>query len=208
MPQSSLPWSQSCVARVSFPSGPSPAWQGCVAGAARVSAAQAEMVLRVEETFRPAIEAHHLVRLLEEIEIPLIPVLVDMEVTGVLVDRALLGEIARGFNKELTSLELDIYRAAGGEFNINSTPQLRTILFEKLKLPVQKRTKTGASTDVEVLEQLAALGHEVPRLLIEYRELTKLKSTYVDALPGYVSAETGPVHTRFHQIGAPTGRLS
>jgi len=179
-----------------------------VAEAARASAAQAETVLRLEETFRPDIEAHHLVRLLEEIEIPLIPVLVDMEVTGVLVDRALLGEIARGFNKELTSLELDIYRAAGGEFNINSTPQLRTILFEKLKLPVQKRTKTGASTDVEVLEQLAALGHEVPRLLIEYRELSKLTSTYVDALPGYVSAETGRVHTSFNQTGAATGRLS
>jgi len=116
--------------------------------------------------------------------------------------------MSRGFNKELAALELDIYKAAGGEFNINSTPQLRTVLFERLKLPVQKRTKTGASTDVEVLEQLAALGHEVPRLLIEYRELTKLKSTYVDALPGYISADTGRVHTSFNQTGAATGRLS
>ncbi|MGE5802706.1 MAG: DNA polymerase, partial [Gemmatimonadota bacterium] len=117
-------------------------------------------------------------------------------------------EMSRGFNKELAALELDIYKAAGGEFNINSTPQLRTVLFERLKLPVQKRTKTGASTDVEVLEQLAALGHEVPRLLIEYRELTKLKSTYVDALPGYIRADTGRVHTSFNQTGAATGRLS
>src|SRR6266446_2873916 len=177
------------------------------AEAARVSAAQAEMVLRLEETFRSDIEAHHLVRLLDEIEVPLIPVLVDMEATGILVDRVLLGEMSRGFNKELTQLELDIYRAAGGEFNINSTPQLRTVLFERLKLPVQKRTKTGASTDVEVLEQLAAMGHEVPRLLIEYRELTKLKSTYVDALPGYIQAD-GRVHTSFNQTGAATGRLS
>jgi DNA polymerase I len=176
--------------------------------AARVSAAQAEMVLRLEEAFRSDIEAHHLTRLLEEIEIPLIPVLVDMEATGILVDRVLLGEMSRGFNKELTQLELDIYRAAGGEFNINSTPQLRTVLFERLKLPVQKRTKTGASTDVEVLEQLAALGHEVPHLLIEYRELTKLKSTYIDALPGYIRADTGRVHTSFNQTGAATGRLS
>ena len=176
--------------------------------AARVSAAQAEMVLRLEEAFRSDIEAHHLTRLLEEIEIPLIPVLVDMEATGILVDRVLLGEMSRGFNKELTQLELDIYRAAGGEFNINSTPQLRTVLFERLKLPVQKRTKTGASTDVEVLEQLAGLGHEVPRLLIEYRELTKLKSTYIDALPGYIRADTGRVHTSFNQTGAATGRLS
>src|SRR5437660_1274465 len=178
------------------------------AEAARVSAGQAEMVLRLEETFRADIEAHHLKRLLDEIEIPLIPVLVDMEATGILVDRVLLGEMSRGFNKELTALELDIYRAGGGEFNINSTPQLRTVLFERLKLPVQKRTKTGASTDVEVLEQLAALGHDVPRLLIEYRELSKLKSTYVDALPGYVNAQTGRVHTSFNQTGAATGRLS
>ncbi len=178
------------------------------AEAARVSAAQAEMVLRLEEAFRADIDAHHLARLLDEIEIPLIPVLVDMETTGILVDRALLGEMSRGFTKELTTLELDIYRAAGGEFNINSTPQLRTVLFERLKLPVQKRTKTGASTDVEVLEQLAALGHEVPRLLIEYRELTKLQSTYVDALPGYIRPDTGRVHTSFNQTGAATGRLS
>ena len=177
------------------------------AEAARVSAAQAEMVLRLEATFRADLEAHHLVRLLDEIEIPLVPVLVDMEATGILVDRVLLGEMSRGFNKELTQLELDIYRAAGGEFNINSTPQLRTVLFERLKLPVQKRTKTGASTDVEVLEQLATMGHDVPRLLIEYRELTKLKSTYVDALPGYIQAD-GRVHTSFNQTGAATGRLS
>src|SRR5205814_1741523 len=175
--------------------------------AARVSAAQAEMVLRLEEAFRSDIESHHLKRLLDEIEIPLIPVLVDMEATGIVVDRALLGEMSRGFNKELIQLELDIYRAAGGEFNINSTPQLRTVLFERLKLPVQKRTKTGASTDVEVLEQLAALGHDVPRLLIEYRELTKLKSTYVDALPGYIGPD-GRVHTSFNPTGASTCPLS
>jgi DNA polymerase-1 len=178
------------------------------AEAARVSAAQAEMVLRLEEAFRSDIVAHQLVRLLDEIEIPLVPVLVDMEATGILVDRVLLGEMSRGFNKELKSLELDIYKAAGGEFNIGSTPQLRTVLFERLKLPVQKRTKTGASTDVEVLEQLAAMGHEVPRLLIEYRELSKLQSTYVDALPGYINAQTGRVHTSFNQTGAATGRLS
>ncbi|HXM37806.1 MAG TPA: DNA polymerase I [Gemmatimonadales bacterium] len=176
--------------------------------AARVSTAYAETVLRLAEAFRPELEDHHLLPLLEQIEIPLIAVLVQMETTGVLIDRALLGEIARGFAKELTALEGDIYRAAGGDFNINSTPQLRTVLFDRLQLPVQKRTKTGASTDVEVLEQLAAMGHEVPRLMIEYRELSKLKSTYVDALPGYVRAETGRVHSSFNQTGAATGRLS
>ncbi|HEV2670797.1 MAG TPA: DNA polymerase I [Gemmatimonadales bacterium] len=176
--------------------------------AARVSAAQAEMVLRLEETFRSEIEDHHLTRLLDEIEIPLIPVLVDMEVTGVLVDRAILGEMSRGFNKELATLELDIYRAAGGEFNLGSTPQLRAVLFERLKLPVVKRTKTGPSTDVEVLEQLATMGHQVPRLMMEYRELSKLQSTYLDALPGYIRSDTGRVHTTFNQTGAATGRLS
>ena len=176
--------------------------------AARVSAAQTEMVLRLEAAFREDLEAHQLNRLLQEIEIPLIPVLVDMETTGVLIDRVRLGEMSRGFHKELQGLELDIYRAAGGEFNIGSTPQLRTVLFERLKLPVQKRTKTGPSTDVEVLEQLAAMGHEVPRLLIEYRELSKLNSTYVDALPGYIDSDTGRVHTSFNQTGAATGRLS
>ena len=146
--------------------------------------------------------------LLETIEMPLVSVLVDMEATGVLIDRARLGEISRGFARELAQLEIDIYRAAGGDFNINSTPQLRTVLFDKLQLPVLKRTKTGASTDYEVLEQLAAMGHEVPRLMIEYRELAKLKSTYVDALPGFVHPETGRVHTSFNQTGAATGRLS
>jgi DNA polymerase-1 len=131
-----------------------------------------------------------------------------METTGVLIDRALLGEISRGFARELAQLEIEIYRAAGGDFNINSTPQLRTVLFDKLQLPVLKRTKTGASTDYEVLEQLAAMGHDVPRLMIEYRELAKLKSTYVDALPGFVHPETGRVHTSFNQTGAATGRLS
>jgi len=131
-----------------------------------------------------------------------------MEWHGVLVDREVLGQISRQFARELAELEQAIYRAAGTDFNINSTPQLRHILFEKLQLPVLKKTKTGASTDFEVLEQLAALGHEVPRLLIEYRELAKLKSTYVDALPGYVNPATGRIHTSFNQAGAATGRLS
>jgi DNA polymerase-1 len=174
----------------------------------RLAAAYAETVLRLEAATRSELEDHHLVRLLEDIEMPLVAVLVRMETAGVLVDRALLGEMSRGFSKELAGLEQDIYRAAGGEFNINSTLQLRTVLFDKLKLPVQKRTKTGASTDFEVLEQLAAMGHEVPRLMIEFRELTKLKSTYVDALPGYIDAATGRVHTSFNQAGASTGRLS
>ncbi len=176
--------------------------------AARYCCADSEMVLRLREAFQPELEDHRLLPLLEQIEVPLIRVLVGMEWHGVLIDLERLGEISRAFARELAELEHTIYRAAGTEFNINSTQQLRHILFEKHQLPVVKRTKTGASTDYEVLEQLAAMGHEVPRLLIEYRELAKLKSTYVDALPGRVNPATGRVHTSFNQTGAATGRLS
>ncbi len=176
--------------------------------AARYCCAGSEMVLRLREAFQLELEDHRLVRLLETIEVPLIPVLVDMEWHGVLIDRERLGELSRRFAQELADLEREIHRAAGTDFNINSTPQLRHVLFEKHQLPVLKKTKTGASTDYEVLEQLAAMGHEVPRLLIEYRELSKLKSTYVDALPGFINPVTTRVHTSFNQTGAATGRLS
>ena len=176
--------------------------------AARYGAAASEAVLLLQDAFQAELEDHQLLRLLETIEVPLIPVLVGMEWHGVLIDRERLGEISRAFAKELRELEAAIHRAAGSDFNINSTPQLRSVLFEKLQLPVLKKTKTGSSTDFEVLEQLAAMGHEVPKLLIEYRELSKLKSTYVDALPGFVSPTTGRIHTSFNQAGAATGRLS
>ena len=176
--------------------------------AARYCAADSETVLRLRAAFQPELEDHQLIRLLETIELPLLPVLVDMEWRGVRIDVARLGEISRSFTRELAELEQSIYRAAGTEFNINSTPQLRHVLFEKIQLPVLKKTKTGPSTDYEVLEQLAAAGHDVPRLLIEYRELSKLKSTYVDALPGFINPSTGRIHTSFNQTGAATGRLS
>ncbi len=179
-----------------------------LADAARYSAADSEIVLRLRDAFLPELEDHQLVRLLETIEMPLMPVLVDMESRGVCIDLTRLGEISRGFAGELAALERAIYQAAGTDFNINSTPQLRRVLFEKHQLPVLKKTKTGPSTDYEVLEQLAAMGHEVPRLLIEYRELSKLKSTYVDALPGFIHPLTGRIHTSFNQTGAATGRLS
>ncbi len=179
-----------------------------LAEAARYCAADSEIVLRLHDALRPELEDHQLVRLLETIELPLMPVLVDMEARGVCIDLTRLGEISRSFAGELTELERAIYHAAGTDFNINSTPQLRHVLFEKHQLPILKKTKTGPSTDYEVLEQLAAMGHEVPRLLIEYRELSKLKSTYVDALPGFINPLTGRIHTSFNQAGAATGRLS
>jgi DNA polymerase-1 len=179
-----------------------------VADAARYCASDSEMVLRLHDAFQSELEDHRLVPLLDTIEVPLIPVLVDMESRGVRIDLTRLGEISRTFAGELAALERAIHHAAGTDFNINSTPQLRHVLFEKHQLPVLKKTKTGPSTDYEVLEQLAAMGHEVPRLLIEYRELSKLKSTYVDALPGFIHPATGRIHTSFNQTGAATGRLS
>jgi DNA polymerase I len=179
-----------------------------VADAARYCASDSEMVLRLHDAFQSELEDHQLVRLLDTIEVPLIPVLVDMESRGVRIDLTRLGDIARTFAGELAALERAIHHAAGTDFNINSTPQLRHVLFEKHQLPILKKTKTGPSTDYEVLEQLAAMGHEVPRLLIEYRELSKLKSTYVDALPGFIHPATGRIHTSFNQTGAATGRLS
>ena len=179
-----------------------------LADAARHACGDSETVLRLREAFRPELEDHQLLGLLEQVEVPLIAVLVEMEWRGVRVDLERLREISRQFSLELAELEGAIYRAAGTEFNINSTPQLRHVLFEKHQLPVLKKTKTGASTDYDVLEQLAAMGHEVPRLLIEYRELSKLKSTYIDALPGFINPRTGRIHTSYNQAGAATGRLS
>ena len=179
-----------------------------VTEAARYCCDDSETVLRLHAAFQADLEAHRMQPLLDTIEIPLIPVLVDMEWTGVLIDRGRLAEIGRAYTKELADLERRITVAAGTSFNINSTPQLRTVLFQKLMLPVLKRTKTGPSTDVDVLEQLAQMGHEVPQLLMEYRELSKLKSTYVDALPAHVDPSTGRIHTSFNQVGAATGRLS
>jgi DNA polymerase-1 len=176
--------------------------------AAQYCCADSETVLRLQEAMAPELDDHQLRPLLGTIEIPLVPVLVEMEWAGILVDRARLAKLSREFAVELAAIEQRLYAAAGLQFNLNSTPQLRTVLFEKLQLPILKKIKTGASTDVDVLEQLAAMGHEVPKLLIEYRELAKLKSTYVDALPGYAHPLTGRIHTSFNQVGAATGRLS
>jgi len=131
-----------------------------------------------------------------------------MEWSGISIDAPGLLGLSNRFSRELATLQEAIHEAAGTEFNINSTQQLRHILFEKLQLPVIKKTKTGASTDAEVLGQLASMGFDVPQLLLEYRELNKLKSTYVDVLPASVNAQTGRVHTTFNQTGAATGRLS
>ncbi|MBM3777333.1 MAG: DNA polymerase I [Acidimicrobiia bacterium] len=144
-----------------------------------------------------------------DLELPLVPVLADIERAGVRIDAALLAGHSRHLESELASLTARIYEMAGGEFNVNSPKQLGEILFEKLQLPALKKTgKTkSASTAVEVLEELA-LTHELPRLVLDWRGLQKLKSTYVDALPLLVNPETGRLHTSFNQAVAATGRLS
>jgi DNA polymerase I len=185
-----------------------PVSEVAIAEAARAGCDHAEAVLQLRAAFAPELEDHHLQPLLDTVELPLVGVLTDMEWAGVLVDRALLAELSRGFTAELVTIERQLYAAAGTDFNLNSTPQLRTLLFDKLQLPVLKKTKTGPSTDYDVLEELAGMGHEVPKLLIAYRELSKLKSTYVDALPDYIHPDTGRIHTSFNQVGAATGRLS
>jgi DNA polymerase-1 len=165
-------------------------------------------VLDLRDAFAPELEQHGLSDLLTALDLPLIEVLVDMEWRGIAVDVAGLRALSRQFGEELNAIERDIYREAGTDFNINSTPQLRHVLFEKLNLPVLKKTKTGASTDADVLGELATLDFALPKLLLEYRELSKLRSTYVDVLPERVHPATGRIHTSFSQVGAATGRLS
>ena len=146
-------------------------------------------------------------RLLAEVEGPLIPVLAAMEKAGILVDSDQLARLSIEFGQRLQTFEEEIFRVAGEPFNINSPRQLGEILFEKLQLPRGRKTKTGWSTDVQVLESLS-LTHELPALVLQYRNLAKLKSTYVDRLASLRNPHTGRVHTSFNQCGTATGRLS
>lgn len=145
--------------------------------------------------------------LFEEIEMPLVEVLIEMETAGVYVDSELLKALSDKTAEKMDFLTKNIFKEAGEEFNVNSTKQLAVILFEKLQLPVIKKTKTGASTNVAVLEKLSE-EHELPKLILEYRELAKLKSTYLDAIPALINKKSGMVHTSFNQAATATGRLS
>jgi DNA polymerase-1 len=147
-------------------------------------------------------------RLHDSIEMPLVSVLTRMELVGISIDEDFFRGMRSRLKRELESIQSEIFKLAGGDFNLNSTPQLRQVLFEKLALPVLRKTKTGPSTDAAVLEELAEMGHDVPRLMIEYREMEKLRSTYVDALPQIVNPRTHRLHTSFNQTVAATGRLS
>ncbi len=178
------------------------------ARAAQYSAERADMALRLDERLSRQLGDYDLKRLFDEIEMPLMPVLAAMEEAGVAIDEGLFSDMGRRLQDELMQVAEEIYKLADREFNLNSPIQLRNVLFDQLELPVKKRTKTGPSTDAEVLEELAAEGHQIPRLLIEYRELSKLKSTYVDALPALIDPKTHRIHTSFNQTVASTGRLT
>jgi DNA polymerase-1 len=179
-----------------------------VEAAASYCGADSGTVLALHDFFAPSLKGMALEPLLHDLEMPLLEVLVDMEWEGIAIDRALFARLSDELSSDLRRLEGEIARAAGGELNINSPRQLASVLFQKHNLPVLKKTKSGPSTDADVLEQLAAMGHELPRLILEYRELQKLKSTYVDTLPTRINRKTGRIHTSFNQAGAATGRLS
>ena len=164
--------------------------------------------LALHRFFAPMLTEMQMEPLLREIEMPLLEVLVDMEWEGISIDLALFRRLSNELGRDLQRLEEEIARVAGTDLNLNSPRQLASVLFEQQQLPVLKKTKTGPSTDADVLEQLATMGHELPRLILEYRELQKLKSTYVDALPLRINRTTGRIHTSFNQAGAATGRLS
>ncbi len=180
-----------------------------VEDATRYSAEDADITLRLHAVLWPRLSAIPALRkVFEEIEMPLVPVLLNMEHDGVLIDTAMLKEQSREITKSLHALEKRAHELAGGGFNLDSPKQLQAILFEKMQLPALRKTPGGQpSTAEDVLEELAG-DFELPRVILEYRGLNKLKSTYTDKLPEQVNPGTGRVHTSYHQAVAATGRLS
>lgn len=174
---------------------------------AAYAGADVDVVLRLRALLEPELRAAGLWSLFADVEMPLIPVLAAMELTGVAVDVPYLQEMSRALAERIGALEEAIYAAVGHRFNLNSPQQLGRVLFEELGLPALRRTKTGYSTDAETLDELRG-AHPVVDLLRAYRQLVKLKSTYVDALPTMVHPRTGRVHTSFNQAGTSTGRLA
>jgi DNA polymerase-1 len=175
---------------------------------ATYAAEDADVALRLADLLESRLaEIPALKKLCDDVETPLIDVLVEMEANGIAIDPAVLKEQSQVLGARIEELRAKIFKSACFEFNIDSPKQLQDVLFSKLKLPIIKRTKTGASTDVEVLEKLAD-KHDCPRMILDYRSLVKLKNTYLDNLPDYVNPATGRIHASFSQTGAETGRLS
>ena len=168
-----------------------------------------QLVEALRQVLLPRLEENELGALFRDIELPLASVLAEMEAIGIGIDAGALKSMSLEFSEQLSRLERECYELGGREFNLNSPIQLRDVLFSHLKLPTKglKKTKSGFSTDVDVLTKLAAI-HPLPRKLLEYRGLSKLKSTYVDAIPALIDPATGRIHTSFHQALTSTGRLS
>jgi len=174
---------------------------------AEYAAEDAEVAFELAQMIEGQLRDSGLWELYWDLERPLIDVLVEMQANGIRVDAKQLREQSGDVEQRLTRIRAEIYEQGGREFNIDSPKQLQQVLFVELGLPVMRKTKTGASTDMEVLEQLAHL-HPLPSLILQHRVLTKLKGTYLDALPEMINPETGKIHTSFNQVVAATGRLS
>lgn len=173
------------------------------------AAEDAEITHRLYRVFKPRLAREKMAGVYEDIERPLIPVIAQMELSGIKVDPAILKSMSHEFGKKLADLESDIQKAAGTEFNVASPRQIGEILFEQMGLEGGKKTKTGQwSTDVGTLEKLALQGHDIVTKILEWRQLSKLKSTYTDALQEQINPETGRVHTSFSMAGTSTGRLA
>lgn len=181
--------------------------QAPIRAAADYAGADADMTLRLMHHFEPQLHERQLDRLMEEVEVPLVPVLAQMELAGIRLDPVFLQRMGSELDEQLKVLEKDIYDAVGHQFNIGSPKQLADVLFTELKLPHGRKTKTGYSVDAETLEGLSGAHDAVDRIL-EYRQLGKLKSTYVDGLLELINTDDGRVHTSFNQTIAATGRLS
>ena len=175
--------------------------------ATRYSGEDADITLRLKQKLAPMLQEQNLDTLFRDMEMPLMQVLAEMERVGVKIDAAFLGTMSKQLAQNMAAVEKTIYELAGTAFNINSTKQLAEILFVKLGLTPVKRTKTGFSTNVDVLEELAHV-HSLPAEILTYRTLSKLKSTYVDALPAMINPKTGRLHTSLNQTVTATGRLS
>jgi DNA polymerase-1 len=178
-----------------------------IARAADYSCADADMTLRLTEIFEKELKEQGLWKLFAEVELPLVPVLLHMERNGVALDSGLLKEMSQRLGEQLTKVEKEIYDNVGHEFNINSPSQLSQVLFQELGLAPARKTKGGYSTGAAVLEELLGI-HPVVELILDYRQLSKIKSTYIDALPSLINQKTGRLHTSFNQTRTTTGRLS
>ena len=173
------------------------------------AAEDADITLRLHRLLKPRLLSEHMLTIYETIERPLIQVLGEIERKGVLVDPAALRGLSRDFAQRMGGLEDEIRTLAGEDFNIGSPKQLGEILFDKMGLPGAKKTKTGAyKTDQDVLEGLAAAGHDLPRRVLEWRQIAKLKSTYTDTLVEEINPDSGRIHTSYAMAGAQTGRLA